>query len=147
MPFSWARYMVFGMMLAGGLIAGGVAAHYANKDRYKSMARHQEQQEQLQQAQEQADEAERAAQAAELQAMQAQTRGPKENKEDTLHKLEKLGSLRQQGLITEEEFQKMKSKLISSIWNHSLYWFRKATVFLPSILALFPLFVLHLLYL
>ena len=147
MPFSWARYMVFGMMLAGGLIAGGVAAHYANKDRYKSMARHQEQQEQLQQAQAQADEAERAAQAAELQAMQAQTRGPNENKEDTLHKLEKLGSLRQQGLITEEEFQKMKSKLISSIWNHSLYWFRKATVFLPSILALFPLFVLHLLYL
>ena len=53
--------MVFGMMLAGGLIAGGVAAHYANKDRYKSMARQQEQQEQLQHAQAQADEAERAA--------------------------------------------------------------------------------------
>jgi hypothetical protein len=107
--------MVFGMMLAGGLIAGGVAAHYANKDRYKSMARQQKQEEQLQQAQAQADEAERAAQAAELQAMQAQTRGPSENKDDTLHKLEKLGSLRQQGLITEEEFQKMKSKLISGI--------------------------------
>lgn len=105
------------MMLAGGLIAGGVAAHYANKDRYKSMARQQEQHEQLQLAQAQADEAERAAQAAELHAMQAQTREPNENKEDTLHKLEKLGSLRQQGLITEEEFQKMKSKLISSIWN------------------------------
>ena len=106
--------MVFGMMLAGGLIAGGVAAHYANKDRYKSMARQQKQEEQLQQAQAQADEAERAAQAAELQAMQAQTR-PNENKDDILHKLEKLGSLRQQGLITEEEFQKMKSKLISGI--------------------------------
>jgi hypothetical protein len=50
-----------------------------------------------------------------LQAMQAQTRGPSENKDDTLHKLEKLGSLRQQGLITEEEFQKTKSKLISGI--------------------------------
>lgn len=107
------------MMLAGGLIAGGVAGHYANKDRYKSMARHQEQQEQLEQAQAQADEAERAAQAAESQAMQAQTREPTENKEDTLHKLEKLGSLRQQGLITEEEFQKMKSKLISSIWKYT----------------------------
>ena len=53
--------MVFGMMLAGGLIAGGVMAHYATKDRYKSMAREQEQQEQLQQAQAQAEEAERAA--------------------------------------------------------------------------------------
>jgi multidrug efflux pump subunit AcrA (membrane-fusion protein) len=107
--------MVFGMMLAGGLIAGGVAAHYATKDRYKSMSRQQEQQEQLQQAQAQAEKAERAAQAAELQAAQAQTRGPNENKDDALHKLEKLASLRQQGLITEEEFQRMKSKLISTI--------------------------------
>ena len=107
--------MVFGMMLAGGLIAGGVAAHYATKDRYKSMARQQEQQEQLQQAQAQAEEAERAAQAAQLQAVQARTRGPNENKDDALHKLEKLGSLRQQGLLTEEEFQMMKRKLISNI--------------------------------
>lgn len=107
--------MVVGMMLVGGLIAGGVMTHYATKDHYKSMAREQEQQEQLQQAQAQAEEAKRAAQAAELQAMQAQTRGPSENKDDALHKLEKLGSLRQQGLITEEEFQRMKSKLISTI--------------------------------
>ena len=107
--------MVFGMMLAGGLIAGGVAAHYATKDRYKSMAREQEQQEQLQQTQAKAEEAERAAQAAELQVVQAQTREPNENKDDVLHRLEKLGTLRQQGLITDEEFQRMKSKLISSI--------------------------------
>ena len=38
--------MVFGMMLAGGLIAGGVMTHYATKDHYKSMAREQEQEEQ-----------------------------------------------------------------------------------------------------
>jgi len=107
--------MVFGMMLVGGLVAGGVMAHYATKDHYKSMAKQDEQQNQLQQAQAQAEEAERAAQAAQLQAVQAQTRAPTENKDDALHKLEKLGSLRQQGLITEEEFQRMKSKLISSI--------------------------------
>ena len=107
--------MVVGMMLVGGLVAGGVMTHYATKDHYKSMAREQDQQEKSQQAQAQAEEAERAAQAAELQAMQAQTRGPNENKDDALHKLEKLGSLRQQGLITEEEFQRMKSKLISTI--------------------------------
>jgi predicted methyltransferase len=107
--------MVFGMMLAGGLIAGGVMAHYATKDHYKSMAREQEQQDQLQQAQAQAEEAERAAQAAQLQAVQTQTRAPNENKDDALHKLEKLGSLKQQGLITDEEFQRLKNKLISSI--------------------------------
>ena len=105
--------MVFGMMLAGA--DSGVYDHYATKDRYKSMAREQEQQEQLQQTQAKAEEAERAAQAAELQVVQAQTTGSNENKDDALHKLEKLGSLRQQGLITDEEFQRMKSKLISSI--------------------------------
>ena len=103
------------MMLVGGLVAGGVMAHYANKDHYKSMAREQEQDQQLRQAQAQAEEAERAAQAAQLQAVQAQTREPNENKDDALHRLEKLGTLRQQGLITDEEFQRMKSKLISSI--------------------------------
>ena len=107
--------MVFGMMLAGGLIAGGVMTHYATKDHYKSMAREQEQEEQLQKAQAEAEEAERAAEAVQWQAVQAQTRGPNENKDDVLHKLEKLGSLRQQGLLTEEEFQMMKRKLISNI--------------------------------
>lgn len=103
------------MMLAGGLIAGGVMAHYATKDHYKSMAREQEQDQQLQQAQAQAEEAERAAQAAQLQAVPAQRGEPNENKDDALHRLEKLGNLRQQGLITDEEFQRLKSKLISSI--------------------------------
>src|SRR5262249_37171247 len=103
------------MMLVGGLVAGGVMAHYASKDRYESMAREQEQGQQLQQAQVHAEEAERAAQAAELQTVQARTREPNENKDDALHRLEKLGNLRQQGLITDEEFQRMKSKLISSI--------------------------------
>lgn len=107
--------MVVGMMLAGGLIAGGVAAHYATKDHYKSMAREQEHQEQLRQIKAQADQAEHAAQMAELQAVQTQTAGPSENKDDAIHKLEKLASLKQQGLITEEEFQRMKSKLISTI--------------------------------
>jgi Short C-terminal domain len=98
------------------MLAGGSSVDcYATKDRYKSMAREEEQQEQLQLAQAQAEEAERAAHAAQLQAVQAQTRGPNENKDDALHKLEKLGRLRQQGLITDEEFQRMKSKLISSI--------------------------------
>ncbi|MFZ0329590.1 MAG: SHOCT domain-containing protein [Nitrososphaeraceae archaeon] len=107
--------MLVGGMVAGGLIAGGVVGHYATKDRYKSMAIKQEQQEQLQQAQAQAEQAERAAQAAELQAVQVQGQRSDENKSDAFLKLEKLGSLRQQGLITDEEFQKLKSRLISTI--------------------------------
>ena len=107
--------MVVGGMIVGGLMAGGMAAHYATKDRYKSMAREQEQQERLRQDKAQADQAERTAQMSELQGVQAQTRAPIENKDDAPHKLEKLASLRQQGLITEEEFQRMKGKLISNI--------------------------------
>ena len=112
--------MVFGAMLVGGMvasgvIAGGLVGHYAARNRYESMARDEEQQEQLQQAQAQAEQAERAAQAAQLQAVQGQARGSNANKDDALHKLEKLSTLRQQGLITDEEFQKMKSRLISTI--------------------------------
>jgi predicted methyltransferase len=104
--------MVVGGMIVGGLMAGGMAAHYATKDRYQSMAREQEQQERLRQEKAQADQAERTAQMSELQGVQAQTRAPIENNDDAIHKLEKLASLKQQGLITEEEFQRMKSKLI-----------------------------------
>jgi hypothetical protein len=50
-----------------------------------------------------------------LQAAQGQAQRPDENKNDALQKLEKLGSLRQQGLITDEEFQKLKGRLISTI--------------------------------
>lgn len=40
--------MVFGVMLVGGMVAGGVMGHYAAKNRYESMALDQEQQEQVQ---------------------------------------------------------------------------------------------------
>jgi len=102
--------MVFGAMLVGGMIGGSIA-----RNRYESMAMAQDQEEKLRQAQAQTQQAEQAAQAARLQAAQAQARGSSEDKDDALHKLEKLGSLKKQGLITDEEFQNMKSKLISSM--------------------------------
>lgn len=97
--------MIAGGMIAGGMIAGSVAGHYAAKNRYESIAMEQEQQEQLHQAQAQA----------ELQASQGQAQRSDENKNNAHQKLEKLGSLRQQGLITDEEFQKLKSRSISTI--------------------------------
>ena len=99
------------------MLVGGMVGHAMARNRYESMAIEQEQQQQLQHAQAQAAQATQAAHAAELQAAQAQSQaqrsGEKEN--DVFQRLEKLGNLKKQGLITDEEFQSLKSKLISSI--------------------------------
>jgi len=52
-----------------------------------------------------------AAQAAQAQAQAAQASS--QAKKDPYQELERLGSLKQQGLITEEEFQKLKTRLLS----------------------------------
>jgi uncharacterized protein YpmB len=46
---------------------------------------------------------------------QAQAKGSNQTKKDTVQELERLGSLKQQGVITEEEFQKLKMRLFSGI--------------------------------
>ena len=58
-----------------------------------------------------------AAQAALAQAAQAQTQAKESNqgKKDEFQELERLANLKQQGLITEEEFQKLKMRLFSGI--------------------------------
>lgn len=48
------------------------------------------------------------------QAAQA-AQAPNPGKKDPYQELERLGSLKQQGLITDEEFQKLKMKLLSGI--------------------------------
>jgi Short C-terminal domain len=55
-----------------------------------------------------------AAQAAQAQAAQA-AQAPSQGKKDPYQELERLGSLKQQGLISEEEFQKLKMRLLSGI--------------------------------
>jgi hypothetical protein len=39
---------------------------------------------------------------------------PNQSKNDTLQELERLGSLKKQGLLTDDEFQTMKTRLISN---------------------------------
>ena len=58
-----------------------------------------------------------AAMAAQAHAAQAQAQAKESNqgKNDVFQELERLGSLKQQGLITEEEFQKLKTRLLSSV--------------------------------
>jgi multidrug resistance efflux pump len=58
-----------------------------------------------------------AAQAAQAHVAQAQAQAKESNqgKNDVFQELERLGSLKQQGLITEEEFQKLKTRLLSGV--------------------------------
>jgi multidrug resistance efflux pump len=65
----------------------------------------------MQRAQEQIE-----AQQRQLEALQQQQPQPSQSPHDDLtQKLEKYGELKQQGLITEEEFQKLKAALLSKI--------------------------------
>ena len=43
------------------------------------------------------------------------TQAPSQAKKDPYQELERLGSLKQQGLITEDEFQKLKMRLLSGV--------------------------------
>jgi hypothetical protein len=55
------------------------------------------------------------AQAQAALAAQAQAKGSNQGKKDVPQELERLGSLKQQGLITEEEFLNLKMRLLSGI--------------------------------
>jgi Short C-terminal domain len=97
-------------MVLGAMIVGGMVGNYAARRRFESMSIVQAQQAQIDQATKAAQEAQ--AHAARL-ANQAQSSA--EGKKDTFKELEKLGNLKQQGILTEEEFQKMKARLLSNI--------------------------------
>jgi membrane protease subunit (stomatin/prohibitin family) len=65
---------------------------------------------QLQQAQQQIE-----AQQRQIEALQQQKQHPQPQQEDLTQKLKKYGDLKQQGILTEEEFQKLKADLLSKI--------------------------------
>jgi multidrug resistance efflux pump len=69
---------------------------------------------QMQQAQQQIE-----AQQRQIESLQQQKQSPQpqqqQQEEDLAQKLKKYGDLKQQGLITEEEFQKLKADLLSKI--------------------------------
>lgn len=68
---------------------------------------------QMQQAQQQIEEQQRQIESLKQQKQSERVQAPQE--EDMTQKLQKYGSLKQQGLITEDEFQKLKSDLLSKI--------------------------------
>ena len=96
------------------MIVGGMVGSYAARRQYESMSAAQAQQSQIDEAQAQAAQAAKAAQAAQAQAVQAQAaHAASQGKDDLFERLEKIASLKQKGILTEEEFQKLKSSLLS----------------------------------
>jgi hypothetical protein len=103
--FNFKHFMVLGAMLIGGMVG-----HYAATRQFESMSAAQAQQAQL-------DQATQAAQDAQARTVQLERQAQLSNqsKKDPFKELEKIGNLKQQGLITEEEFQKLKARILSAI--------------------------------
>jgi len=87
-----------------------MVGHYAATRQFESMSVAQSQQAQLDQATQAAQDAKARA---DKLAREAQLSN--QNKKDPFKELEKIGNLKQQGLITEEEFQKLKARILSGI--------------------------------
>ncbi|HJY10146.1 MAG TPA: SHOCT domain-containing protein [Nitrososphaeraceae archaeon] len=68
----------------------------------------------MQRAQQQIEAQQRQLEALQQQKQQPQPQ-PQSQHDDITEKLKKYGELKQQGLITEEEFQKLKADLLSKI--------------------------------
>jgi membrane protease subunit (stomatin/prohibitin family) len=94
-------------MILSGVAAGAtsvVVGRYAARRQYEAMSKKKAQQAQLNQAQ---------TQVAQPQVAPGAQK-PNQSKNDTLQELERLGSLKKQGLLTDKEFQEMKTRLISN---------------------------------
>jgi multidrug resistance efflux pump len=99
---------------ASAAIGAGVAKRRAGAEMNQQNQAHEAE---MQKAQQQID-----AQQRQLEAMQQQKQQPQAQpqqvqpqQEDITGKLKKYGELKQQGLITDEEFQKLKADLLSKM--------------------------------
>jgi multidrug resistance efflux pump len=92
---------------ASAAIGAGVARRRAGAEMDQQAKANEAQQKQAQQQIE--------AQQRQLEALQQQKQQPQPQHEDPAQKLKKYADLKQQGIITEEEFQKLKTDLLSKI--------------------------------
>src|SRR5215211_7236157 len=69
----------------------------------------------MQRAQQQIDAQQKQLEAMQQQKQQPQPQQAQPQQEDLTQKLKKYGELKQQGLITDEEFQKLKADLLSKM--------------------------------
>ena len=96
---------------ASAALGAGVARRRMGAEMDQQSQAHEAQ---MQQAQQQIE-----AQQRQIEALQQQKQSPQPQQqqqgEDLAQKLKKYGDLKQQGLITEEEFQKLKADLLSKM--------------------------------
>jgi len=97
---------------ASAAIGAGIARRRMGNEMDQQNQAHEAE---MQKAQQQID-----AQQKQLEAMQQQQKQqpqpqPRSQHDDITEKLKKYGDLKQQGLITDEEFQKLKADLLSKI--------------------------------
>jgi hypothetical protein len=93
------------MGLLGAAVVGGMVGRRSARRQMEGMQK----QAQAQQAQAQ------QAQAQQAQAQQAQQAAQASAKTDPMQEIAKLGDLKAKGLLTEEEFQKMKANLLAKM--------------------------------
>jgi multidrug resistance efflux pump len=92
---------------ASAALGAGIARHRMENEMNEQTQAYEVQ---LQQAQQQIE-----AQQRQIKALEQQIQHPQPQQEDLTQKLKKYGDLKQQGILTEEEFQKLKADLLSKI--------------------------------
>jgi hypothetical protein len=94
------------MTMRGRIASFAIGSAIARRRTGAAMAQAQDQQAQAQAQQQEIEQ---------LKAAQAQQTQQSSNQEDITQKLEKLAELHQKGLLTDEEFQKLKMNLIAKL--------------------------------
>jgi multidrug resistance efflux pump len=97
---------------ASAAIGAGVARRRAGAEMNQQNQAHEAE---MQKAQQQIDAQQRQLEAMQQQKQQPQPQQAQPQQEDITQKLKKYGDLKQQGLITDEEFQKLKAELLSKM--------------------------------
>ena len=97
---------------ASAAIGAGVARRRAGAEMNQQNQAHEAE---MQKAQQQIDAQQRQLEAMQQQKQQPQPQQAQPQQQDITQKLKKYGDLKQQGLITDEEFQKLKTDLLSKI--------------------------------
>ena len=95
---------------ASAALGAGIARHRAGREMEQQQQAYDAQQ---QQAQQQIEAQQRQIEALQQQKFQAQQ--PQPQQEDVTQKLEKYADLHQKGILSDEEFQKLKADLLSKI--------------------------------
>jgi multidrug resistance efflux pump len=97
---------------ASAAIGAGIARRRMGNEMDQQAQAHEAE---MQRAQQQIEAQQRQLEALQQQQKQQPQPQPRSQHDDITEKLKKYGELKQQGLITDEEFQKLKADLLSKI--------------------------------